>query len=250
MACQNGQDTHGLKAIGACKAYRRDDMVTRRSCSTVNVRPWFFTKGGGFQWQHWLTLRLGKTDFRRWISSSHGKRYMSAFPTVVLSCRVQQYRCSAKRGLVSACWENEEKNPMPRIRDFNPQALVPYASPRVQVTWRPGSLFSGRVWEFAIFLPRWLVLEREQVAICTTEDEDLLEDLLERDFGGCTSAPSFLRGIGRRGQALEMNFHRLIIVLAWRWRGTWRYFKALRKELEACSGEEQILILHQEINIV
>jgi hypothetical protein len=73
--------------------------------------------------------------------------------------------------------------------------------------------------------------------------------LLERDFGGCTVGPSYMHGVGRRGTASETNLHRQITVLASRWRGTKRYFKALRKELEECSGEETILILRQELVI-
>jgi len=86
--------------------------------------------------------------------------------------------------------------------------------------------------------------------ICTAEDEALLEDLLEAHFGGYTVGPSYHRGIGHRGSSIEANVHRVITVFASRWRGTWRYFKALRRELEACSGEEQILILHRELWIV
>lgn len=138
---------------------------------------------------------------------------------------------------------------MARVRDFSPAALQWY-NPRLQVTWKPGSTFEGRVWQFTIFLPRWFLNEERHESICTANDEDLLEDLLERQFGGCTSHPAFARGIGRRGAVYETNLHRLITVFASRWRGTWKYFKALRKELEECSGEEQILILHQELYIV
>jgi hypothetical protein len=86
--------------------------------------------------------------------------------------------------------------------------------------------------------------------ICTADDEAQLEDLLEKHFGGYSVGPSFQRGIGRRGQVLEANVHRVITVLTSRWRGTWRFFKALRQELQACSGEEQILVLHQALWIV
>jgi hypothetical protein len=48
---------------------------------------------------------------------------------------------------------------------------------------------------------------------------------------------------------LETNIHRQITVLAARGRATKRYFRALPGELEACSGEEQILILRQELVI-
>ncbi len=139
---------------------------------------------------------------------------------------------------------------MPRVRDFDPAALHAYASPQLPVAWKPGAGFEGRAWQFQLFLPRWVVTSESRSMICTAEDEALLQDLLQEQFGGYTIAPSYYRGIGRRGDASEANKHRVITVLASRWRGTWRYFKALRRELEACSGEEQILILHQELWIV
>jgi hypothetical protein len=139
---------------------------------------------------------------------------------------------------------------MPRVRDFRPATLHAHASPKLQAGWNPNTGFEGRVWRFLIFLPRWLLTSEARTTICTAEDEALLEDALEEHFGGYTVGPSYQRGIGRRGRAIEANVHRVITVLASRWRGTWRYFKALRRELEACSGEEQILILHQELWIV
>ncbi len=139
---------------------------------------------------------------------------------------------------------------MPRARDFDPTSLHPHASQRLQVKWKPGIGFKGRVWQFHIYLPRWLLTSEGKTAICTAEDESLLEDLLEDHFGGYTVGPSYQRGMGRRGQTVEANAHRVITILTSRWRGTWRYFKALRRELEECSGEEQILILHQELWIV
>jgi hypothetical protein len=139
---------------------------------------------------------------------------------------------------------------MPRVRDFRPAALDAHVSPRLQVPWTPNIGFEGRVWQFVIFLPRWLVTAGGKTVICSAEDEAALEDVLEDHFGGYTVAPSYHRGSGRRAQLSETNIHRVVTVLASRWRGTWRYFKALRRELEACSGEEQILIMHQELWIV
>ena len=139
---------------------------------------------------------------------------------------------------------------MPRVREFRPAGLRAHASPKLHVDWKPGRGFEGRVRQFLIFLPRWVLNSEGRTTICTAEDEALLEDLLEEHFGGYTVGPSYQRGIGRRGQVLETNVHRVIAVFTSRWRGTWRYFKALRHELEACSGEEQILILHQELHIV
>lgn len=139
---------------------------------------------------------------------------------------------------------------MPRVRDFNPAVLAVCVHPRIQVNWRPRVFLENRVWQFVIFLPRWVVKEDEQDEVCTVGDQDLLEGLLERDFGGYTSSLSAFRGVGRRGAQSEVNLHAQITVLASRWRGTMRYFRALRKELEACSGEEQILIFRQELVIV
>jgi hypothetical protein len=139
---------------------------------------------------------------------------------------------------------------MARVRDFDPGAIKAYASPHLHVDWEPITGLRGRVWQFMIFLPRWFLTADRRTMICTAADEANLEDLLESHFGGYTVSPSYHRGIGRRGTLVETNVHRVITVLASRWRGTWRYFKALRRELEACSGEEQILILHQELWIV
>lgn len=139
---------------------------------------------------------------------------------------------------------------MPRVRDFNADAAYPYATPHIQVDWGHRMFFKNRVWQFVIFLPRWLVRPDGQEEVCTVGDQDLLEGLLERDFGGYTSSLSAFRGVGRRGVEFETSLHAQITVLASRWRGTMRYFRALRKELEECSGEEQILILRQELVIV
>jgi hypothetical protein len=139
---------------------------------------------------------------------------------------------------------------MPRARDFRAATLQAHVSSKLKVDWKPNTGFEGRVWQFLIFLPRWFLTSEWRTMICTAEDEALLEDHLEENFGGYTVGPSYHRGMGRRGAAIEANVHRVITVLASRWRATWRYFKALRRELETCSGEEQILILHQELWIV
>lgn len=139
---------------------------------------------------------------------------------------------------------------MPRLRDLNPLALEAQKNPRLQPVWNHGWFSESRVWQFVVFLPRWLVKDSEQEEICTAHDERLLEGLLQRDFGGCTSSLSPFRGIGYRGTQIEVNLHAQVMVIASRWRGTTRYFRALRKELEASSGEAQILILRQELVIV
>lgn len=139
---------------------------------------------------------------------------------------------------------------MSRVRDFNPSILAHCDSRKLKVSWEPGAGFRGRVWQFSIFLPRALLTMEGQESICTAADEDLLQELMEMHFGGCTSSPGYVRGIGRRGAYFETNLHRQITVLASRWKGTWRYFKKLRAELEACSGEEQVLILRHRARVI
>lgn len=139
---------------------------------------------------------------------------------------------------------------MSRLRDFNPTVLDLYYSTRLRVGWKPGSQFIGKARLFVIFLPRLLLTGAGQEIICTARDENFLRSLSERHFGGCTASQSFLEGIWQRGELPETNIHRQLIVLANPWRGTIRYFQALRKELEECSGEEQILIVRQKLFIV
>jgi hypothetical protein len=131
---------------------------------------------------------------------------------------------------------------MPRLRDFDPDALAPRASPRLGVTWQDRFFLENRVWQFIILLPRWFIAGAAREPICTAQE------LLQRDFGGYTSGPPYVRGVGRRGAQLETNIHRHITVLAARGRHTKRYFRALRTELEACSGEDQVLILRLVIS--
>lgn len=118
------------------------------------------------------------------------------------------------------------------------------------VHWAARFFFANRVWQFLILLPRWFLTGTAREPICTARDERLLEELLQRDFGGYTSGPWFVRGVGRRGVQFETNIHRQLTVLTSRSRATRRYFRALRRELEASSGEEQILNLRQELVIV
>jgi hypothetical protein len=53
----------------------------------------------------------------------------------------------------------------------------------------------------------------------------------------------------RRGEARGTNIHRQLFVLALRWRGTRRSFRALRREWEERTGEEHILMLREELVI-
>lgn len=140
---------------------------------------------------------------------------------------------------------------MPRVRDLNPSALESVENPMLRTPWGINTGFKGKASLFTIFLPRVLATkDGKEEEICTDLDEELLQDMLVRHFGGCTINPYPIQGIGRRGEELEANLHHAVTVLASLWRGTWRYFRALRKELEACSGEEQVLILHNHTTIV
>jgi hypothetical protein len=47
---------------------------------------------------------------------------------------------------------------MPRVRDFRPAVLDAYASPNLQVDWKPNAGFEGRVGQLA-HLPKSLVNE-------------------------------------------------------------------------------------------
>lgn len=140
---------------------------------------------------------------------------------------------------------------MSRNRDFNPNSLSNLANERIRVPWTSNKGLTGKVSMFTIFLPRFLLAEgRQSTPVCTSRDEALLQIMLVQHFGGCTANPNPIQGVGRRGSALETNVHHMITVLASSWCGTWRYFKTLRRELEECSGEEQVLILHQYSTIV
>ena len=139
---------------------------------------------------------------------------------------------------------------MARIRDFDPSALDAYRSVRLQVAGGMNTGFEGSSRQFSVFLPRWFIATAQRERILLASDIDALRSILVRDFGGCTVNASPLEGIGRRGLEFETNLHTQVVVLASRWRGTMRYFRALRRELEACSGEEQVLILRQDLIII
>ena len=73
--------------------------------------------------------------------------------------------------------------------------------------------------------PRWFITRDERIEICSAFDQDGLEKLLEEDFDGCTASPLYSRGIGKRGERLETNDHKLITVIASRWEGTIEIFQ-------------------------
>ena len=111
---------------------------------------------------------------------------------------------------------------MIKNRDFDPVALNDFANSKLKANWSPGFFSHGSLWQFRIFLPRWVVRGSVEAEVCTAMDQDLLQTLFERDFGGYTASLSFLRGVGYRGSELETNLHAELIVLASRWRGTMR----------------------------
>ena len=128
-------------------------------------------------------------------------------------------------------------------------SLISYASSNVRISTQAGQI-RGKVWQFRIFFPRWFSRGKKRRPIFTADDEEMLSSLLDAHFGGCTSSWSFLKGSGRRGSSREDNVHREITVFSACHNDAVRYFRALRKELEACSGEEQILILREELTII
>lgn len=120
---------------------------------------------------------------------------------------------------------------MARVRSFDSAGLEAIASSRLQSKLNNHSFFEKRVWQFTILLPRWLLTKGGREIIFAASDADALQALLERHFGGYTWGPT-LRGAGKRGIQPETNVHKQVLVLASRWRGTMRYFRALRKELQ------------------
>lgn len=140
---------------------------------------------------------------------------------------------------------------MPRMRDFDPAALDRFEDEQLCIPWTENTGLKGNASSFTVFLPRLLITEDgKEDPVCTNLDEELLRDMIVRHFGGCSMSQTSIQGVGCRGKRLETNVHHTLTVFTSRWRGTWRYFRALRKELEACSGEEQILILRQDAGIV
>ncbi len=105
--------------------------------------------------------------------------------------------------------------------------------------------------QFIIFFPRFKVsLEEPREVVCDDRDEFSLCTLLAEHFGGYTVDTAFLQGAGPREEAIETNVHRKITVIAGRSSKTLIYFQALQKELEVCSGEEQVFIIQQEIDVI
>jgi hypothetical protein len=137
-----------------------------------------------------------------------------------------------------------------RKRDFNPIAPERFNLGAVKMSYEPNRGMRGGGREFVILLPRRLVVHESRYEICTGKDEMLLRKMLARHFGGFTADPDFLLGTGLRESELETNEHRKFTVVASRSSDALCYFQALCKELEDCSGEEQVFITYQDIAIL
>lgn len=75
---------------------------------------------------------------------------------------------------------------MSRVRDFNPPTLDVHATLQLQAEWRPQLFFENRVWQFLIFLPRWLHTKDGREAIFSAHDVDLLQSLLKKETSEAT----------------------------------------------------------------
>lgn len=134
---------------------------------------------------------------------------------------------------------------MARVRPFNPEALTPHAS---SVALSP---FQGKCWKHMLLIPLYQVplgSDEPRSNIFDAQDQHGLDQLLARPehLGGYTkenreNAPLFM-GIGRRGMQLERNVHALYLLYTNRSRRAWRYILALLRELQECTGEEQIFL--------
>ena len=139
---------------------------------------------------------------------------------------------------------------MARIRDFDPKALDRYAVESVKPSYEHGKGVYGDCLQFVILLPRRIMTEQGEKNLCTPRDEELLYSTLFGHFGGCTVDKSLVFGLGMRDAKLEKNRHRRMLVVASVSDETLCYFQALRKELQDCSGEEQVFITKQPITIL
>lgn len=132
---------------------------------------------------------------------------------------------------------------MARIRPFNPNVLMSFAS---GITLNP---FQGKCWKHLFLVPLYevpLASDAPRIDIFNVWDRDALEQSLAEHLGGYTkenreNAPLFV-GIGRRGVQLERNIHALYLLYTRRSRRAWKYMTALQRELQSCTGEEQIFL--------
>lgn len=139
---------------------------------------------------------------------------------------------------------------MPRKRDFNPEIFNAIRTEAICLTYEHGRGIKGDGLQFTIFLPRRLLFGGKGKTVCNAHDERLLGQLLVKHFGGYSFKVDLLAGFGLRVGAPETNLHRVFTVVAALSDETVRYFQMLRRELQECSGEEQIFIIQQGVKIV
>jgi len=139
---------------------------------------------------------------------------------------------------------------MPRKRDFNPNVLNVVRTEAVCLSYESGCGIQGDALQFNIFLPRRVLLGNKKQLVCSARDELLLGRMLVKHFGGYSFKVDLLAGFGLREGETETNLHRVFTVAAASSDDTIQYFRILRKELQECSGEEQIFIVQQRIKIV
>jgi len=139
---------------------------------------------------------------------------------------------------------------MTRKRDFNPNALDPFVTEGIKMMYQQRKGIRGNGKEFSILLPRRLITNRGRNEVCSGRDEKLLRKMLVRHFEGFTAEPNLVQGVGLRGKQFETNEHRQFTVVAAHSSDALCYFDALCKELQSCSGEEQIFITCRDIVIL
>ena len=139
---------------------------------------------------------------------------------------------------------------MPRKRDFDPKVFDVVRSEPICLSYERGRGIQGEALQFNIFLPRRILLGNRQQMVCNAHDERLLGQMLVKHFGGYSFKIDLLAGFGLRKGEVEINLHRVFVVMAAFSDDAVRYFETLRKELQECSGEEQIFIVQQKVKIV
>ena len=139
---------------------------------------------------------------------------------------------------------------MARKRDFNPKVFDAVCVEPICLSYELGKGIQGDALQFNIFLPRRVLLGKKEQMVCSARDERLLGQMLVKHFGGYSFKVDLIAGFGLRKGEAETNLHRVFTVAAASSDGTTQYFQMLRKELQECSGEEQIFIVQQKIKIV
>lgn len=139
---------------------------------------------------------------------------------------------------------------MSRKRDFDPKVFDVVCSEPICLSYELDKGIQGDALQFNIFLPRRVLLGNKEQMVCSAHDERLLGQMLVKHFGGYSFKVDLLAGFGLRKGETETNLHRVFTVAAASSDGAAKYFQMLRKELQECSGEEQIFIVQQRIKIV